>query len=157
KVTMQPLVPEVEGSTGLACGFFHFRGGLSRLIVDSFPDYLILRAGDPGLQAAGALFDLILAEPAGDPEQPSPLVARLVEVLFFDVVRRVAREDAVASGLRAIARRAEFRSLLASLRAAPGEPWSPVDMARVTLMSRASLYEHFVGASGQPPAQFLLS
>lgn len=157
QVAMQPLVPEADGSTGLACGFFHFRGGLSGLIVDSFPDYLILRADDPALKAASALFDLILAEPAGDPEQPSPLVARLAEVLFFYVIRHVAREDAIASGLLAIARRAEFKPLLESLMAAPGEPWSTDDMARMTHMSRASFYKHFVGASGQPPAQFLLS
>jgi AraC-like DNA-binding protein len=156
---MQPIQPGdavVEGNTGLACGFFHFRGALSALIVDSFPDYLIIRAEDASLRAASTLFDLILAEAGGDPEQPSPLVARLAEVLFFYVIRHVAKQEDIASGLLAIARRSEFTPLLDSMMREPGQDWSTDNMARVAHMSRASFYKHFVGASGQPPAQFLL-
>lgn len=154
---MQPLMQALPESTGLACGFFHFRGAISDLIGDSFPDYLILRAEDPVLRAATVLFDLILAEEHADPAQPSPLVARLAELLFFYVIRQVARTDAVASGLLAVARRAEFKPLLDSLMQAPGQDWSTDEMARMTHMSRASFYKHFVEASGLPPAQFLLS
>ncbi|WP_293779669.1 AraC family transcriptional regulator [uncultured Oxalicibacterium sp.] len=154
---MQSLKQVLPESTGLACGFFHFRGAISDLIVDSFPDYLILRSDDPALRAASVLFDLILAEEHADPAQPSPLVARLAELLFFYVMRHVARTDAIALGLLAVARRTEFKPLLDSLMQAPGENWSTDEMARMTHMSRASFYKHFVEASGQPPAQFLLS
>lgn len=155
-VEMQPLSTVMDGNTGLACGFFHFRGALSSLIVDSFPDYLIIRAEDESLRATSTLFDLILAEAGGDPEQPSPLVARLVEVLFFYVIRHVARQDDIASSLLAIARRPEFSPLLDSMMRDPGQNWSTDNMARAAHMSRASFYKHFVDASGQPPAQFLL-
>lgn len=155
-VAMRPLTVTAELTTGLACGFFHFRGALSSLIVDSFPDYLIIRADDPSLHAASTLFDLILAEAGGDPDQPSPLVARLAEVLFFYVIRHVARQEDIASGLLAIARRTEFTPLLDSMMRDPGQNWSTDNMARVAHMSRASFYKHFVDASGQPPAQFLL-
>lgn len=155
-VAMRPLALTAELTTGLACGFFHFRGALSSLIVDSFPDYLIIGADDPSLHAASTLFDLILAEAGGDPEQPSPLVARLAEVLFFYVIRHVARQEDIASGLLAIARRTEFTPLLDSMMRDPGQNWSTDNMARVAHMSRASFYKHFVDASGQPPAQFLL-
>lgn len=154
--TMQSLACPVDGNTGLACGFFHFRGELSALIVDSFPDYLIIRAEDKSLRAASTLFDLIMAEAGGDPDQPSPLIARLAEVLFFYVIRHVARQDDIASGLLAIARRAEFTPLLNSMMRDPGHDWSTDNMARVAHMSRASFYKHFVDAGGQPPAQFLL-
>lgn len=158
RIAMQPLsASSPSGATGLACGYFHFRSALSVLIVDSFPDYLILRADDPSLRAARALLDLILEESGDDPEHPSPLIARLVEVLFFYVIRHVAHSDAVASGLLALARRSEFKPLLDHLMQAPGENWSTDEMARITHMSRASFYKHFVDASGQPPAQFLLS
>ena len=73
-VPMQQLGPAAPNATALACGFFHFRSALSTLIADSFPDSLVLRADEPALQALNALFDLILAEPARDPETPSPLV-----------------------------------------------------------------------------------
>lgn len=155
-VAMRPLAVTAELTTGLACGFFHFRGALSSLIVDSFPDYLIIRADDPSLHAASTLFDLILAEAGGDPDKPSPLVARLAEVLFFYVIRHVARQEDIASGLLAIARRTEFTPLLDSMMRDPGQNWSTDNMARAAHMSRASFYKHFVDASGQPPAQFLL-
>jgi len=38
------------------------------------------------------LFDLILAEPVRDPEAPSPLVARLAELMFFYAGRHAARQ-----------------------------------------------------------------
>lgn len=153
---MHALSADEDGSTALACGFFHFRGALSELIVGSFPDYLIIRAEDASLRAAAMLFDLILAEADGDPEQPSPLIARLAELLFFYVIRHVAQQNDMASGLLALARRSEFTPLLDSMLREPGQDWSTDQMAHVAHMSRASFYKHFTGASGQPPAQFLL-
>ena len=130
-VAMRPLTVTAELTTGLACGFFHFRGALSSLIVDSFPDYLIIRADDPSLHAASTLFDLILAEAGGDPDQPSPLVARLAEVLFFYVIRHVARQEDIASGLLAIARRTEFTPLLDSMMRDPGQNWSTDNLSLI--------------------------
>src|SRR5690606_5330142 len=34
--------------TGLVCGFFQVRPGLSTLLLEALPDYLVLRAGDAG-------------------------------------------------------------------------------------------------------------
>lgn len=155
-VAMQALGPAQIGSTGLACGFFHFRDALSDLIVSSFPDYVIMRAEDASLRAASTLFDLILDEAGGDPDHASPLIARLTEVLFFYVIRHVAQQDEIASGLLSIARRAEFAPLLDSMMREPGQDWTTDNMARLAHMSRASFYKHFIDASGQPPAQFLL-
>ncbi|MEC5397411.1 AraC family transcriptional regulator [Uliginosibacterium sp. H1] len=153
---MQPLSATADGSTGLACGFFHFRGALSALMMGSFPDCLVIRRDDPALAATHALFELMLAEAGGDPDHPSPLVARLTELLFFYVIREAARQDEVASGLWAISRRGEFAPLLDQLLREPGRDWSVEDMAQLAHMSRASFFKHFVEACGQPPAQFLL-
>ena len=156
QVPMQPLAPGTPDATGLACGFFHFRGSLSMLIVDSFPDYLVLRAQDSALMAASSVFDLILAEPPGDPDAPSPLLSRLAELLFFYVARQVAREQEVLSGLLALARRPGFCTLLDNMMQDPGHDWSTDNMAKVVHMSRSSFYKHFISAAGQPPARFLL-
>ncbi len=153
---MQPLAGEGPGMTGIACGFFRYRGTLSTLIVDSFPDVVELRADDGSIRAAGTVFDLMLAEAGGDPDLPPPLISRLAELLFFYVARHVARRREVLSGLLALARRPEFTVLLERLMAEPGHDWSTESMARAVHMSRSSFYKHFVDASGQPPAQFLL-
>jgi len=153
---MQPLGTSADGGAGLACGFFQFRGALSTLIIDSFPAYLISRNDDPAPRAAGTLFDLILAEAGGDPEHPSPLIARLVELLFFYLLRHVAQRDEIATGLLALAQRSEFAPLLDRMLLSPAEDWSIKSMADVAHMSRASFCKHFTGACGLPPAQFLM-
>ncbi|MBB3219245.1 AraC family transcriptional regulator [Pseudoduganella umbonata] len=153
---MQPLAAHVADSTGLACGFFQFHGALSALIVDSFPAVVELRADDESIRAAGTVFDLMLAEAGSDPDLPPPLVSRLAALLFFYVTRHVARRHEVLSGLLALARRPEFAVLLERMMADPGHDWSTDAMARAVHMSRSSFYKHFVDASGQPPAQFLL-
>ncbi|WP_306395829.1 AraC family transcriptional regulator [Telluria beijingensis] len=155
-VPMQPLGAAAPDATALACGFFHFRSALSTLIADSFPDSLVLRADEPALRALNALFDLILLEPPRDPEAPSPLVARLAELMFFYAIRHAARQQDIATGLLAVASRPEFSPLLDRMMQEPGQDWSTENMARAAHMSRSSFYKHFSEASGQAPAQFLL-
>ena len=154
---MRPLhTPANSPATALACGFFQFQGAASKLIVDSFPPYLLIRGGAPAFAAAAALFDLILQEAGGDPEQPSPLMARLVELLFFYLIRHVAQGEQVADGLLSLLHRAEFAPLLERMLDAPAADWSIENMAKAACMSRASFCKHFASASGHSPAQFLL-
>lgn len=153
---LQPPGVAADGSTGLACGFFQFRSLPGTLIADAFPDYLIVRSGDSALHAAGTLFDLILAEAGGDPAQPSPLIARLVELLFFYLIRHVSEREEIATGLLALARRTEFKPLLDRMLQAPAQDWTIESMADMAHMSRASFCKHFADACGLPPAQFLL-
>jgi AraC family transcriptional regulator, activator of mtrCDE len=154
---MAPLGDAQAGATGLACGFFRFHGALAALVVESLPDVLVLRAGDPALAAVASLFDLVQAERPSSPDAPAPLVARLAELMFFYVVRHAARRADLASGLLAVARLPEFAMLVERMMQAPGADWSTTAMARAAHMSRSSFYKHFSEASGQAPAQFLLA
>jgi AraC-like DNA-binding protein len=153
---MQPLGCAAPDSVGLACGFFQFRGAVSSLIVDAFPDFLILRGGDAALRAAASLFDLIMLETGSDPDAPSPLVSRLAELMLFYVLRHAACQDGALSGMFALARRPGFAVLLEQMMRDPGRDWSTEAMARSVNMSRSTFYKHFVDACGQPPAQLLL-
>lgn len=154
---MRPLHTASDSpATALACGFFQFQGAASKLIVDSFPPYLLIRGGAPAFAAAAALFELIQQEAGGDPEQPSPLMARLVELLFFYLIRHVAQGEQVAGGLLSLLHRAEFAPLLERMLDAPAADWSIENMAKAACMSRASFCKHFASASGHSPAQFLL-
>jgi AraC-like DNA-binding protein len=143
----------IAGACGLACGFFTFRGQLGELFRSALPDYVVIRADSPS-QRAVPLFELILAE-AERGEAGSPLIERLTELLFFYVVRDLARSDEVAGGL-AVARRVEFAPVVDGLLREPGREWSVDAMARLAHMSRASFCRHFADTCGQPPAQFLL-
>ena len=164
-VARQPMLPlagddaadGIDGA-GLACGFFRFSGALGPLVIGSFPEYLVCRSGDAALGHSAALFDMIQAESVngGDPERPSPLIVRLVELLFFYLIRHASQREALTAGLLALAQRGEFMALLERMLGAPGDDWSIARMADAAHMSRAAFYKHFTGAGGVTPAQFLL-
>jgi AraC family transcriptional activator of mtrCDE len=164
-VARQPMLPlagddaadGIDGA-GLACGFFRFSGALGPLVIGSFPEYLVCRSGDAALGHSAALFDMIQAESVngGDPERPSPLIVRLVELLFFYLIRHASQREALTAGLLALAQRGEFMALLERMLGAPGDDWSIARMADAAHMSRAAFCKHFTGAGGVTPAQFLL-
>jgi AraC family transcriptional activator of mtrCDE len=155
---MQPLAPSglSADEVGLACGFFHFRGALSEVLIGGLPHYLVIRSDAEGLAPTRVLFDLILAEAGHPPGHPSPLVARLSDLLFFYVLRHVAREDASSAGLWSVVRRPEFAALVQAIIEDPAKDWTIEAMARASGMSRASFFKHFVAASGKAPAKFVL-
>jgi len=153
---MQPLEPSAPDGTGLACGFFDFRPGLSEVLLAPFPDYLVLPARDQALAGARPLFDLILAEARRGDAEPSPLIARLVDLLLFYVVRHLATREDVARGLWPLLRSAEFSSLMLALIRHPGRPWTLESMAELVHMSRATFCKRFMETCGQSPAAFLL-
>ena len=57
---------------------------------------LVLRAGDPALKPVAPLFELMLAEAPAGVDTPSPAIERLADLMFFYVMRHVARETVAA-------------------------------------------------------------
>lgn len=80
---MMPIDGSVADAVALACGFFNFRSGLSEMLISSFPDYLIIRADNTELAGTSTIFDLIITEAKRTDDEPSPLIVRLTDILFF--------------------------------------------------------------------------
>jgi AraC-like DNA-binding protein len=156
--TMTPLAA-VDSSqaqvVGLACGFFEFRSGLDDLLLGLLPDHIVARQDNPTLDGARAIFELIRAEALRHAGTPSPLIARLTDLLFFYALRTVAQRNEVAPGLWSLMRRTEFAPLVSAIIDTPGERWTTDTMASFVHMSRARFCKQFVDISGQPPAQFV--
>jgi AraC-like DNA-binding protein len=153
--TMQPLDPSQADSVGLACGFFEFQSTLGDQIVSLLPDHLVVRSDDPAVTGARAIFELVRTEALRSSDTPSPLIARLTELLFFYALREVATRDDIASGLWSLMRGEEFAPLVTAIIETPGESWSTEAMASYANMSRARFFKRFVEVCGQPPAQFV--
>uniref|UniRef100_UPI00333F1E96 AraC family transcriptional regulator n=1 Tax=Castellaniella defragrans TaxID=75697 RepID=UPI00333F1E96 len=144
------------GSTGLACGFFEFHSALNHQLIDSLPQAILIRAGDAGGKHLTTVFELVRTEAHGDPEQPSPLLARLVEILLFYAIREVVSQDALGLvGIWRLARTTRMAGLLTHILSAPGEDWTIEQMAARVHMSRSNFYRHFVDLTRQSPAAFL--
>lgn len=155
--SMLPLTPQADDGVGLVCGFFHFRPGLSSLILESLPRYMVLRASDQGLQAARQLFELIMAE-CERAEGPNPvMLERLSHLLFLYVLREHGEGGEDLGGLLTLARHVQFATLLEQLVAHPQNNWTMETMAGLTGLSRSAFCKRFQELAGVSPGQVLLS
>jgi len=147
------VVPE---SVALACGFFGFSSSLNSVFLGSFPDYVVISKDGEHLKEARPLFDLILAEALASGEEPSPLISRLVDLLFFYVIRHLCQRREVTAGLWAMLGRPEFAPLLDAIIEEPGKDWTAEAMADLAHMSRATFFKRFSQTCGASPSHFLL-
>lgn len=154
--SMMPIDETVADAVALACGFFNFRGGLSEMLLGSFPDYLIIRADNAELAGTRAIFDLIVAEAKRTDAEPSPLIVRLTDILFFYVIRQMALTQKISSGLWAVMQSTEFVRLLEAMIKEPEKSWPVEAMADFSNMSRATFFKRFSKIAGQPPNLFLV-
>ena len=154
---MQAMDVDAVDGVGLVCGFFHFRPGLSALIVDGLADWILLRADEPAGHAARALFELILEEcrRAAGPSQT--LLERLTHLLFLYVLRQQVHAEQPLGGLVALARQPAFAGLLEQLIEQPGHAWTLESMAACTGLSRSAFFKRFNELAGQSPGQVLLA
>ncbi|WP_025112360.1 AraC family transcriptional regulator [Pseudomonas sp. H1h] len=157
RVAMTALDSQAQDGVGLVCGFFHFRSGLSSLIIEGLPDWIILRAGDPSSSAARALFELILHECERLPVPSSALLERLSHLLFLYVLRQQMADNQRLGGLVALARNPQFAPLLDQLIEQPQLPWSLESMAARIGLSRSAFFKRFNELAGQSPGQVLLA
>ncbi|MFA7679405.1 MAG: AraC family transcriptional regulator [Pigmentiphaga sp.] len=156
---MLPLsAPAERSATGLACGFFQFGGSMVQLLLESLPECIVIRADEAGGEQVNVLFQLIRQEAGDTPDHPPPLLARLVEVLFFYAIRHATRQGGPqALGVWGLAHHPRMAGLLTDILSQPGEPWTVALMARHVHMSRTNFCRHFIELTGQPPAAFLAS
>lgn len=147
--------PSGDGSVGIACGFFEFSSGLDDMLLTLLPDHIVARRDNPSLEGARAIFDLIRAEALHDPHLPSPLIARLTDLLFVYALRALGGGDEIAPCFWSLMRRPEFAPLVNAIIESPDKRWTTDSMASFVHMSRARFCKLFVDVSGQPPAQFV--
>jgi AraC family transcriptional activator of mtrCDE len=159
--TMSPLVAPADtptgakDSVGIACGFFEFSSALDDMLLSLLPDHIVARRDDPSLDGARAIFELIRVEALRDAQTPSPLIARLTDLLFVYALRALGAQDEIVPCFWSVMRRPEFSPLVTAIIESPGERWTTETMAHFVHMSRARFCKQFVDISGQPPAQFV--
>ena len=157
RISMQPLNQQPGAGAGLVCGFFHFRAGLSQLLLDALPPLLILRAGDPALSAARQLFALIEHECARGESASTLLLERLSHLLFLYVLREHLPQQHSLSGLLGLARVAQFSQWLERMIAHPELPWTLEQMAELCGLSRSAFCKKVLETANTTPGQILLN
>ncbi|QHE92252.1 helix-turn-helix domain-containing protein [Pandoraea fibrosis] len=159
KMTPLPAQPRAHvtdpTSVSLACGFFEFRTDLDALVLGMLPNPIVARRASGRIEGMTQIFSLIQAEARRPGETPSPLLARLTDLLFYYALREAVHAQDVAPGMWRLMRRDAFGRLAAAIIESPGERWTTDAMAEFVHMSRARFCKQFAEIGGQPPAQFV--
>lgn len=159
KMTPLPPTPRPQTTSpttvALACGFFEFRTDLDALVLGMLPNPIIARRDSGRLEGMTQVFTLIQAEARRPGETPSPLLARLTDLLFYYALREAVHAEDIAPGMWRLMRRDAFGRLAAAIIESPGERWTTDSMADFVHMSRARFCKQFAEIGGQPPAQFV--
>nr|WP_249277578.1 AraC family transcriptional regulator [Pandoraea sp. PE-S2R-1] len=158
KMTALPAKEDEHTTTStvaLACGFFEFRTELDALVLGMLPNPIIARRDSGRHEGLTQVFALIQAEARRPSETPSPLLARLTDLLFYYALREAVHAEDVAPGMWRLMRRDAFGRLAAAIIESPGERWTTDTMADFVHMSRARFCKQFAEIGGQPPAQFV--
>ncbi|VVD82924.1 RCS-specific HTH-type transcriptional activator RclR [Pandoraea pneumonica] len=142
-------------SVALACGFFEFRTDLDGLVLGMLPNPIVARRDSGRHDGLTQVFSLIQAEARRPGDAPSPLLARLTDLLFYYALREAVHAEDFAPGVWRLMRRDAFGRLAAAIIESPGERWTTDTMADFVHMSRARFCKQFAEIGGQPPAQFV--
>lgn len=152
-----PVTPQTSETSGvgLACGFFEFRSELDGAVLGLLPTPIVARHDSGRIDGMTQVFTLIQAEARRQGDTPSPLLAKLTDLLFYYALREALHAEDFAPGLWRLMRRNAFAQLAAAIIEHPGGRWTVDTMAEFVHMSRARFCKHFTELGGQPPAQFV--
>ena len=145
--------------TRMVCGFIESREFLGAPVFQSLPPLLVDRTRDDKVRAiiTSTVRDILLLADAATPGTEL-MVARLMELLFVEVLRRHASQlpDTARGWLAALNDPIVGRTLRLIHRD-PAQRWTVGALAREAGTSRSVLFERFNAIVGQPPIEYLAS
>lgn len=149
--------PEGEPNLRLLGGYFEFGSPDAALLVSLLPALLHVR-GAPRLSL---LVGQVAEETRTRRSGRMLVMARFVELMLIEALRSCAEAggdpDAVPPGLLRGLSDPRLAQALRAMHAAPGRPWTVVQLAAEAALSRSAFYERFSKGLGLPPMEYLLA
>ncbi len=148
---------EGEGRCRLLCGFCQFDEDIDHPILINLPPLLILNrevlGAEPWTSSALQLLKLE-AELAG--QGAKGILARLLEVIFIQLVRRLSLDPAYnQKGFIAALSDIQLSKALNAIHQTPQKAWKVNSLAQAAGMSRARFADYFTRMVGLPPIEYL--
>jgi len=150
--------PESGHETQLICGHFAFDPGANHVLLDSLPDYVVVKDYgkatpdwlDNTLQMIGS--ELGYGKLGGD-----FIALKLSEIIYAQAIRHYIENDGKSRpGLAGFAD-SHIRSALIALHDNPSEPWSVEALAKIAGMSRTAFSNRFNDLIGNTPLNYLIN
>lgn len=136
------------------CGFFHYRSRLFDPLLDALPEVLVIRHDPARSPWLTATLEHTFTESVEGRAGGEAIVARLVELLFLEVVQRYL-EDGDGAGWLAALSDPIVGAALSHLHAQPERPWTLEALSHEVGASRSTLAERFSNSVGLSPIRYL--
>ena len=149
-----PLFQRGEITNRLMCGLVHYDQEASHPIVDSLPEVLHFPQLKP-TEPIWITVTLIDTEVLRTHHNRSPIVDRLTEVLFLQLLNRFVEGRDDAAGFFAALRDRRVHRALTLIHRQPGFDWSLSSLSEQVGMSRATLIRHFQDEVGMAPMTYI--
>ena len=148
----EPAVPTMRFICGyLACSATPFNP-----LLEALPAQVLVPRAAEGAPIEVELIHAALEESGAQRPGRDTMLARLSELLFVRVLRRIMEEMPEDSrGWLAALREPQLGRALQALHAAPAEDWTIESLAREAGMSRAVFAERFAAIVGETPMRYL--
>ncbi|MDZ7805288.1 AraC family transcriptional regulator [Thiohalophilus sp.] len=153
----QPAPAGSEGSsTSLICGYFEFGEQRWNALLESMPDYLVIRNEQMGGTGhMSSLIDFMIAEAETGQQGADAVINRLSDTLFIQVVRSYVAQVRPARGLVAALADTRLARGLNAFHQQPAANWSVATLARQAGMSRSAFAARFQQIIGQTPLHYI--
>jgi AraC-like DNA-binding protein len=143
--------------TVFVCAGYDYDLDVAQPLMSVLPKVLHVAADPVAGRSVATIVELLAREVGGRGPGSRAAVARLLDLLLIEAVRRwVAQEvDQHEPSWLAALRDPTIAQALALLHARPSEPWTLQALAREVHLSRATLARRFAEAVGEPPLAYL--
>ena len=150
-----PLDKDAPGA-GLLCGHLRLPAHIRRLLLASFPDFMLIR---PDKSSVGrqirTLIEMMTEEATQNELGVNAILDRLADTLFLYVIRHALHLDPKLSPLLAALSDEHLRPAISAFIEAPAEQWTVERLAGLACQSRSTFSERFSQLVGMPPMEFV--
>ncbi|HEY0471618.1 MAG TPA: AraC family transcriptional regulator [Kribbella sp.] len=141
-----------EGAAMVVSGTYQLEGDVSRRLLSALPSVLLV----PAAEVAGHVMAMVLGEIQRDEPGQQSVLDRWLDLALITTLRAwFARPESHAPGWYQAQSDPVVGLALRLLHEDPAYPWSVVELADRTGVSRASLARRFSGLVGEAPMAYL--
>jgi AraC-like DNA-binding protein len=141
-----------EGAAMVVSGTYQLEGDVSRRLLAALPSVLVV----PAAEVAGPVMEMVLGEIQRDEPGQQSVLDRWLDLALITTLRAwFARPESHAPGWYQAQSDPVVGQALRLLHEDPAYPWSVVELADRTGVSRASLARRFSGLVGEAPMAYL--
>ncbi len=153
--TQVPFDEHAPG-TGLLCGHLRLPPHIRRLLLASFPDFMLIRPDESKVgQQMRSLIELMSEEAKRNDLGVAAVLDRLSDTLFLYVIRHALHLEPRLSPLLAALSDEHLRPAVSAFIDAPAETWTVERMAGLACQSRSAFSERFTNIIKMPPMEFV--